>query len=352
MNTATPTDTAPATDTTSGSADLSFDQLMAAAEAADAGEALPDFVNPSPAPETAPSPSADPDEGAQPDETSKPAPETKAKPTTEKKPTDKPADQKPESPFTKAQKEKERQDRTWKKLDEEKAAHRAEVAKFEQERQQVSALRAELDALKRQITAAPKAPSKDEHGLDAADYDAAAKRYAAEGDEQTAALARRRAEALRTKDRDAAATAPTAPSAPAGEPWQSPEFQQKWSAEAAAIVKAEPELGDPQNPVFQAVAQLVNQSPYARFFRAHPDGIRAAVEVAKLQTSAARLPALQKELDTARQEIARLNKLTQPVGGPPAGPAPGKKPLAEMTMDEADAYLRAQAEAADRGEIT
>ena len=119
-----------------------------------------------------------------------------------------------------------------------------------------------------------------------------------------------------------------------------------------AIVKAEPELGDPQNPVFQAVAQLVNQSPYARFFRAHPDGIRAAVEVAKLQTSAARLPALQKELDTARQEIARLNKLTQPVGGPPAGPAPGKKPLAEMTMDEADAYLRAQAEAADRGEIT
>lgn len=335
------------TATLAPSTDTSDADMLAAAMAADAGREIPTPSATAPAPESTPGPSAVSDDSGQDKanpEAKKTAPDA-TKPATEQKPE---APTKPETAFQKAAKEAERRDRSWKSLDAEKATFREEKTKIVNE---VEALRREVASLRQQPAAATESAPviKDEHGLTAAAYERAAKNYEAEGDSTMASLARTKAEALKAKQPAATGSAATPTSASVDEAWKAPEFQQRWAAEAAAIVQAEPALGDPSNPVFKAVGELVNHSPFAAFFKARPDGIRAAVEVAKLQLAAAEAVQLRKELETTKGEIMRLTKLTSPRGSLPSGQHASPKALSDMTSDEADAHVRALAAAADRG---
>lgn len=266
----------------------------------------------------------------------------------EKKAEDKPADAKPddkaakpESAFTKAQKDADRRDKSWKALDAEKTEFRAEKTRLETEMQ---SLRREIAELKKQ-PAAPAGPVKDAHGHTAETYDELAKHYADEGRDDMAKLATAKAAELRQK----AATAPQQQAAPAqqGEPWKSPEFQARWDEEVAALIKADATLADPKNPITQAANALVNNSPWAPLLRARPDGIRAAVEVAKLQQAAATVEPLRKELETTKAEVARLTKLVQPGGSLPGGPTPEAKKITDMSSAEAEQAVIAAARAAD-----
>jgi DNA repair exonuclease SbcCD ATPase subunit len=328
------------------SADTSDADILAIATAADEGRELPAATTaaPSHAPEEkTPAPSGDNDESvtkAAQDGDKKPAPE---KPKAD----DKPATDKPETPFTKAQKDKERLGRSWKDLETEKTQFKQEKATLTQE---LENLRREVTELKSKPAApASSEPMKDEHGHTAATYEAVAKKAAAENDTEIAALARQKASALKQKQQQA--QPPAAASATAGETWKTPEFQQQWAANAAAIVQAEPALGDPENPVFKSVQHLVNQSPFASLLKSRPDGIRAAVEVAKLQIQAAEATKLREQLTAKDAEIARLNKLTAPLGAPPGGGPTAPKRIEEMSADEAEAHVRQLAAAADRGEV-
>jgi hypothetical protein len=257
----------------------------------------------------------------------------------DEKPEDKKPDEKPESAYTKAKKDGERLDKSWKALDAEKAEFRAQKQQLETQIQNLTAEVAQL----RTKPASPAGPAKDEHGIDAETYDGLAKKYEEEGDTRLAKLAREKAEELRKKP---VAQQPAA-TAPAGDSWKNPEFQAKWNAEAAQIVKDEPDLANPEHPVFKAVNALVNNSPWAPLLRSQPNGIRAAVEVAKLQQAAAQVEPLRKDLDAAKAEIERLTKLVQPGGSPPGGPAPAAKKITDMAPDEAEAAVLAAARAAD-----
>ena len=332
---------------TASAVDQSDADVLTIVQAVDAGKPMPTAP---PATSTAPETPTDTPPAAG-DKSALPAGD-KAAPATDKKPDDKkPTDQKPndkakpDTAFQKAQKEAERKDKSWKALEEEKARVREKEQKAEQALARVTTLEQELATLKASKPAAPATPLKDEHGISAETYEALAKKYEEEGDNKTAALARSKAEKLRTP----AAPAATAAAAPQSEPWKAPEFQQKWNAEAAALVKEDPELGKNDNPVFQRVNQLVNDPATARFFRADPAGLRAAVQVAKLEQTAARLPALEKALGEKDAEIKRLNALLQPRGGLPAAPAPGTRTLDEMNDSEREAHVLAAAAAADRG---
>jgi hypothetical protein len=335
------------TATLPASTDTSDADMLAAAMAADEGRELPAATpaqaTTSAAPES-PGTSAASDESADTKaltEDASKATQPAAKPTTDAKP-DAPA--KPETAFQKATKEAERKDRSWKAFDAEKTAFREEKTKIVSE---LESLRREVTALRTQ-PAGPTEPAKDEHGLTAAAYERAAKRYEDEGDANMANLARNKAEALK-QQQPAPRSAAVPNAASVDEAWKAPEFQQRWAAEAAAIVQAEPALGDPANPIFKAVGELVNNSPFASFFKARPDGIRAAVEVAKLQQAAAQAETLRKEVETSKAEIARLTKLTSLRGSLPSGQHPSPKALHEMSSDEADAHVRALAASADRG---
>jgi hypothetical protein len=121
-----------------------------------------------------------------------------------------------------------------------------------------------------------------------------------------------------------------------------------------AIVQAEPDLAKAEHPVVRATNALLQDPAYGRFFKSHPDGIRAAVEVVKIMRAADEGRNAQEELKAAREELkklgaekARLDGLTQPLKGHPTGPVPMARTGAELS----DAEILAAAAAADRGDI-
>lgn len=287
--------------------------------------------------------SAQPDEpaaqGKKPDEPAK-DPNAKPEPT---KPEEKPA----QTDFAKKQAELARRDKSWRALDEEKQKFRAEEG----------ALRGELENLKRELAqlkqrpAQNAGPAKDEHGNTADDYRALARRYRTEGRDDLAEAAFDRAEKLAKQP-----AAPEAPQHPPGslEAFNAPEFQQEWQKHVQAVIQSDPELAKPDNPVVLATNRLLTDPTFGRFFRTHPDGIRAAVEVAKLAREAQQGQQAQNELKTAREELkrltaekARLDGLLQPRSGQPTGPVPAARSGAEVS----DADMLAAAAAADRGEL-
>lgn len=323
MDVATQSATAPAAAT-----DTTDQDLLALAAKADAGESIEPQQS-EPAPDTTKTDTAPAAAESAKAETDQPA-DKQTKDTTEAA---------KETPFQKAKSEAERRDRSWKSLNEEKEKFRQERQSFETERKkyesEIQRLRAETETRK------ANEPITDERGHTAETYDRVAAKAEADGDADLAKLAKEQAAALRQKE---AARPRTAAPAQQGEAWQTPEFQEKWKANVAEIIQSEPELNDPNNPVFQTVKGLVNDANYSRFFRAHPDGIKAALEVAKLQQRAAVAEKTTAELKTAKAEIERLNKLLAPRGGPPAGQAPARR-----AEDISDEELLAAARAADRG---
>lgn len=242
-----------------------------------------------------------------------------------------PGEQGAETAYTKAQKERARQESLLKGFQKEKEA-------FQQEKQALAAKIAGYERELQQLRQAPTEPAKDQHGITADTYEQLARKYREEGNDDMAREALNRAERLRRQQ----PAAKTSAQAPQDEAWKTPEFQQAWSRTTDEILKEQPELADPKHPLVAATNTLVTDPTWGAFFRARPDGLRAAVEVAKLMQKSAQAEALQKSFDTANAEIARLNKLTQPRGGNPA-PAGGSgaKAPSEMTLDDVMAAARA-----------
>lgn len=317
------------------------DILKIAAEADAAADAQ---TSPAPAQTEQPT-----DPATAPADTQAPAtPEATPPPTPEHKPADqKPADPKPEdkaSPYEKSKKDAERLDRSWKALEQEKHEFRATKAQMEA---QLATLQQEVARLK-SAPAKPAEPAADRHGLTADDYDSLAKRYADEGRDDMAAVAKDRAAALRAQ----AATAAQQPRAIDAD-WTTPDFQAKWQAEVQACLKEDQALADPAHPVTKAANLLVNNPEYGPMFRSSPKGIRYAVEVARLmnaahaaQTEKQAHEATKAELAKAKAEVDRLHKLMQPQRSHPTSSAPVAKPPEDMSTDD----IRALALAADRGD--
>lgn len=338
----------PTADTTTAPAP-EIDMLKIAAEAdAQLDNAL-DTAAPAATATPAPAPQENtglpPDEGKEAKKSDAPAapdaakkPEAAAKPDATKEPG------KAETKFEKAKSEAERRDRSWKALEEEKAQVRAEKARIDGE---LATLRRELATMKQ---AKPTGPAKDEHGATAEDYTALAKRYAAEGNDELADAARARAEKL------AKQTAPAASTGPAT--FESPEFQAEWKQHTQQLIAKEPELANPENPLVKAANGILTDPTYGRFFKSHPDGITAAVEVARLlqanaaaQQTTVRLKETEAALAKEKAEVTRLNALLQPRGSHPAGQPGGERKIEDMAPEEAQAAIMAMARAADRGEL-
>ena len=248
-----------------------------------------------------------------------------------------------ETAFTKAKGEAERRDRSWKALEEEKATVRADKARAEAE---AAILRREMETLR---NAQPVGPTKDEHGATAEDYRGLAKRYRSEGNDELAEAAQARAEKLATTASRPAASATT---------FESPEFQAQWKGHTEKLIASDPTLADPENAVVKAANTILKDPTYGRFFKSHPDGINAAVEVARLlQANAAgqqtrqALTTTQADLTKAKAEVTRLTALLQPRGSHPAGQPGGGQKIEDMNPNDAAAAVMAMARAADRGEL-
>jgi len=127
-----------------------------------------------------------------------------------------------------------------------------------------------------------------------------------------------------------------------------PQFVAAWENTRSQVVKANPELADPKSPLTQTASSLLD-GEWGAFFKAHPAGVAAAVEVAKLQLQigkdkelADKVQRLESENQTLRKKL-RLDGATAP-----ASREAKAVDIRTMSPDEQLAALRKEAEALSR----
>lgn len=225
-------------------------------------------------------------------------------------------------PRTKYARERERRDRSWKALQQEKEAFHRERDAFERERSQY---------LSHSRQASQPAEQKDELGYTASEYERAAEQFRRDGDAQRAAMAAQRAQIARGNDAHVLGQS------------RQREFLDHWHGHVRELLDARPELRDEAHGLSKAVQTLLRDEP---LFSHLPDGFRRAVELAELRLQAGSVPSLKTEVERLKKEIDRLNGDRQPgSSGPTSQPRP--KAFDQLSPAEQDAELRRIAAEAD-----
>jgi hypothetical protein len=223
---------------------------------------------------------------------------------------------------TKYARERERRDRSWKALQQEKEAFHRERDAFEQERSQL---------LSRSRQASQAAEHKDELGYTASEYERAAEQFHRDGDERRATIAAQRARQAREKDAHVLGQS------------RQREFLDGWHGHVRELLDERPELKDETHGLSRAVQALLRDEP---LFSHLPDGFRRAVELADLRLQAGSVPSLRAEVEKLKKEIDRLNGDRQPgTSGPTSQPR--AKAFDQLSPAEQDSELRRIAAEAD-----
>jgi hypothetical protein len=243
------------------------------------------------------------------------------------------ADDPNDSKFTKAKKDAERKDRSWKALEAEKEATR----KREEE------LIAREKAIKEREEKTSKPSDEEQNRLEAAatKYDQAAKDFDNEGREDMAEACREKAKAIRKVAEQKKEEFVTA---------KKKEFEDRWDGNLQKLQDENPDLKDPKSSLYNRVEHILAQKP---FLRSHPDGIVDAVTVCKMKMETERLgalvPDLQTKLTAAQARIKELEESTQIPGAGASERGRATKDFNQMTADEQGEHLRREALAADEG---
>lgn len=128
---------------------------------------------------------------------------------------------------------------------------------------------------------------------------------------------------------------------------QNPKFAAAWEQTRNQVIKANPELSDPKSPLYAEASNLLT-GDWASFFQSHPQGVAAAVEVAKLRLQVGQEAAIAEKVKTLESENQSLRKKLQldgasttsrEVKGVDFNSLPVEKQI-EMVQREADAIDR------------
>lgn len=226
-------------------------------------------------------------------------------------------------------KDEERKAKSWEALNAEKEATRKAAADTARRAQELDERERRL-AEREKTPAKPPEPSRDAKGRTATDYEAIAKQLDEDGETAAAKLARARAAELKAKDEEAAKTA----AAPA------PVTDWNPAEEAAALIKEDPELQKPENPVVQEANRLLKDPQWGPFL-ARKGGVSAAVVVSRLTVAARESESLREQLQKTKGELEELQKATGMTPSPAAPKAAKSKKLSDDDMlqlaQEADA---------------
>ena len=231
---------------------------------------------------------------------------------------------------TKQQKEDERRDRSWKKLEEEKARFAREKAEWE-----TLKANSQSQANKTPISQDPNALAKA--------FDDIALQFEEAGDFDKADEARKRAEELRSNPQ---ATQQQMQSQNTSANNQ--QFQVAWSANIERAMADFPEMKDPNSDFGRNVQALLRAPDSAQFFNSRPDGIYVAAQLTHLKMTASRVPALEKENASLKEQIKQLR---QGMGLPSTGSrnrAGESTPFDSLSLAEQEKILLKQASEADR----
>jgi len=269
-------------------------------------------------------PASDPTTSQPVEATSEAAPSDPPK-AEEAKPAEQPEQPAAEDKRSKYAKEAERRDRSWKALNEQKAAHEAEFAKFKAEQEAFARQQAEFTERVQKERTPDYTPEQCE---------AAAKAHEAAGKFDLADLLRAEAKRLRENPRPKVN--------PAG-----PRALSEAAKQSLTRVRTEfPEFTHKDSPHFKAFSQLAQERPDLMHI---PDGpylaaqhIRLATEHATLKQAASRVPSLEKQVAELQAKLKEQESLLSISGG--AGPAAmptGQRGFDDLSEEEMRAAVLA-----------
>jgi len=274
--------------------------------------------------------------------------------TTDKKPLEKPAANKPEEGKSQFAKNEERKARTWKEINSEKEATRAEAAKIKAEREAFERERLAFEKKQAESTKTnQKPPEWYEQG--AAELERNAALAEEKGDFKLADKLRLRADDAREFAKQLRANPPK-PDQTAEQVKQAFDTEQKkWISKAGIdypdlTKKVKDDKGNEVDSPSMAKLKAMltpNSEGYDpvvhEAVRTSPAGWYYAARLAHSETVAARVPTLEKELADSRAEVKKLNgKLSVNGGGLPNN-RPGPRDFTKLSREEQEEQLRAEA---------
>lgn len=255
-----------------------------------------------------------------------------------KVPEEKPKDPNAKEP-SKYEKAREREQRGWKALNEQKQQLAREREQIEAERKAWQEEKQAREAKAKSTEPSPEA------------YEQLAAEYEAKGDKDSlhqAKLARQLA-AQRRKDIEAEKAAPQAPSKPALMPQA--EFEQKQKAALAQLVNEFPEIKDANGDLNKSVQKMITEeAPVAELVETHPYGMYWVTKYARAERAAARVPDLEKQVSNLNAELQKLRRATQPVSDHMVNPTLDAEDanFDDLPIEKMEAVVRNELRAAGR----
>jgi len=206
-------------------------------------------------------------------------------------------------------KEAERFDRNWKKFQEEKDA-------FKKEREELERFREDtFKQIREKRFNSETSPEA---------YEQAANDFEEDGREDLARQARQKAKEARDEYEQEKAE------------FENHKRRLQWEKNYQEAVKAAPDLADETSEFHRIVKSVLKERP---ILTSYPDGIKDAVEIAKLATEANMLKAVQEEKSELEKRIKELEAKIQP-GGSSVSPGSKSSGIETMKTEEAREYFR------------
>jgi len=246
---------------------------------------------------------------------------------TEKQPQGRPRDpvtgkfQRPDTEYSRAQKEQERKDRSWAALQAEKERFRMATTQWQEQQRmrQLEETRKQNQPLRRD-------------GLTAQEYYEGAKVFERDGDYENAYKAHQVAQEMFHAEQQR------------GVQMQGVEAEYQWRTGMQQAIAAEPAIADPDSPIAQHLERIIQQNPWIYYI---PQGFQRAAEVAHMLTKMASLSELQDENEKLRADLEKYQRRSQPSRGGYAAPRHGEKDFDDMDLNEMESHLKGLTAEAD-----
>jgi hypothetical protein len=267
----------------------------------------------------------EPDETPTPTETEVPstdeAPDTEdvaAKQEPEQPPRDKNGQfqkrERTDTDYSRAVKEKARQDRSWSALQAEKEQFRQQQAQWE-EQQRLAQLQAQTQQYQ---------PLKKD-GLTAQQYYDGAKVFERDGDHENALKAYKVASEMGRAEQQNY------------QQFEQANKEYQWRQQMQEVGKVAPQIWDANDPMHQTLARIIEQNPGIYNL---PNGFKLAAEAAYYVTRESHMKELEDEIVSLKAELEKGRRKGQPARGGYAAPRTGEKDFDDLSLDEMEAHLR------------
>lgn len=127
-----------------------------------------------------------------------------------------------------------------------------------------------------------------------------------------------------------------------------PKFVAAWEQTRNQVIKANPELADPKSPLYAEASGLLS-GDWATFFQSHPQGIAAAVEVAKLRLQVGQETGMADKVKTLESENQSLRKKLQLDGASTTSREVKSIDFDSLPLEKQMEMLQKEADRIDRG---